>query len=84
MQSNTQIFSLFPSTNRPNSFNNCTEGAFKSSEIEAGMTTYFISSKENPQDFELEHRDDPTNKGMSLFLKKIAILEIHLLLATML
>ena len=48
------------------------------------MTTYFISSKENPQDFELEHRDDPTNKGMSLFLKKIAILEIHLLLATML
>lgn len=70
MQSNTQIFSLFPSTNRPNSFNNCTEGAFKSSEIEAGMTTYFISSKENPQDFELEHRDDPTNKGMSLFLKK--------------
>lgn len=44
------------------------EGAFRFSEIEAGMTTYLISSKENPQDFELEHMDDPTNEGMSLFL----------------
>ncbi|QWG62368.1 hypothetical protein [Bacillus mycoides] len=44
------------------------EGAFRFSEIEAGMTTYLISSKENPQDFELEHLDDPTDEGMSLFL----------------
>lgn len=44
------------------------EGAFRASEIEAGMTTYLISSKENPKDFELEHMDEPTNEGMSLFL----------------
>ncbi|EJS65834.1 hypothetical protein CN425_02305 [Bacillus cereus] len=44
------------------------EGAFRFSEIEAGMTTYLISSKESPQDFELEHLDNPTNEGMSLFL----------------
>lgn len=44
------------------------EGAFRASEIEAGMTTYLISSKENPQDFELEKLDDPTDEGMSLFL----------------
>ncbi|MED1404662.1 hypothetical protein P4U07_17875 [Bacillus mycoides] len=44
------------------------EGAFRTSEIEAGMTTYLISSKENPQDFELEQLDEPTNEGMGLFL----------------
>ncbi|HDR6309462.1 TPA: hypothetical protein QCU60_001284 [Bacillus cereus] len=43
------------------------EGAFRFSEIEAGMTTYLISSKENPQDFELETLENPNNDGMTLF-----------------
>lgn len=44
------------------------EGAFGDSKIEVGVTTYFISSKENPQDFELDHLWHPTDEGMSLFL----------------
>ncbi|MDA1667700.1 hypothetical protein PDK09_19705 [Bacillus cereus] len=44
------------------------EGGYKAKELEAAMEGYLISTKENPQDFELETMENPNNDGMALFV----------------
>ncbi|SCB99320.1 hypothetical protein [Bacillus mycoides] len=43
------------------------EGGYKAKELDAAMEGYLISTKEKPEDYELEQLENPNNDGMSLF-----------------